>query len=500
MSYIKSLEDRVAYLETQLATRDSMMDLHASTRYVSPTPLAGSSLPRDPVDQIALHSLEGNPFYSSIVTTDGQSLLRSLLAEPMRSVAQSNKPTDHRSLLDQLPGEIRAEFPGQEASARLMEAYFEHCEFFSPVIPSKDDFYAAVASLYAAGGGPTHMAHPAETLARFRSAESYFATAVQIMAQNDTVICTGDLDHLCNLLLIVQYTCFASNLTAAWHFLGMASRLAVELSLHDERAMSGKLDEAQLNERRWLFWALYTSERNLCVILGRPFSIPDEAIETPLPELPEGHTSRALLDPVAWREGMRQRITEWISTAPISPAESSTQLAPSYIFGSILRNKMVLLYYPSPLFPTPSELEIKILAQSAGECIRDYRAAFRDGQLRFFWRTTHNLFRSGVAMAYCVHVQSTRRYAGLNQADMMASVNMCVSILWAMVERYPAGRVYRDAFENLADSLLKSAEDPFSQTRSQNEPPFGYDATILADMDLPQPAVDSLYWGFGVLT
>ncbi|EFQ35670.1 uncharacterized protein GLRG_10814 [Colletotrichum graminicola M1.001] len=42
-----------------------------------------------------------------------------------------------------------------------------------------------------------------------------------------------------------------------------------------------------------MFWAFYTLkrnllDRNLCVIIGRPFTIPDEAIHTPLRELSEG--------------------------------------------------------------------------------------------------------------------------------------------------------------------------------------------------------------------
>ncbi|KAH6687190.1 fungal-specific transcription factor domain-containing protein [Plectosphaerella plurivora] len=514
--------------------------------FLSTTISAGSHLEdslRDPVDQVALHSLENNTFSNSIVSPDGQSLLRSLLAEPIRSVSQSTRRADHRSLLDELPYEARAGFPGPDAATRLIDAYFEHCEFFSPVIPSKADFLSAVTPLFTES---RRSVDATVTLARFRAyivfavavlllnrtdssfpvsrAEGYFAVAVQILAQNSAIICTGDLEHLCNLLLIVQYSCFASNLAAAWQFLGLASRLAVELSLHDERITTGNLSPNLLGQRRWLFWALYTSDRNLCVIIGRPFSIPDEAIQTALPDLPDGNPDRALalhlikhrlfeseiyttlhqkmpsngaaLDIFSWREGMRQRLLEWVHAAPVSSVEKSTQLAPLTIFEGILNINLVMLYYPSPSFPNPSEHDMLILARSAAECIRAYKTTFRDGQLRFFWRTTHNLFRSGVAMAYCVHIQSTHSYAGLNQADMIASVNMCVSILWAMVERYPAGRVYRDAFEVLANSVLKSAET----SAGDMLPSLGQDSAAFADIDLPQTAVDTLYWGFGLLS
>jgi transcription factor-like protein len=549
-SYIKSLEDRVSYLETQIASRE-LIDMNSSPGGFLSAPLTTESHLhhglRDPVNQVALHSLEGNTFANSIVSPDGQSLLRSLLAEPIRSVSQSTRQSDHRSLLDELPYEARAGFPGPDAATRLIDAYFEHCEFFSPVIPSKTDFLAAVAPLLAEArrGLDTTI-----TLARFRAyivfavavlllnrtdssfpmsrAEGYFAVAVQILAQNPAIICTGDLEHLCNLLLIVQYSCFASNLAAAWQFIGLASRLAIELNLHDERINSGDLSPIQLNQRRWLFWALYTSDRNLCVIIGRPFSIPDEAIQTPLPDLPGGSSERApalhlikhrlfeseiyttlhqkkplngaTLDLFSWREGMRQRLIEWVETAPISSAKTSTQLAPLGIFEAILNIGLVMLYYPSPSFPNPSEHDMLILARSAAECIRAYKAAFRDGHLRFFWRTTDNLFRSGVAMAYCVHIQSMHNYPGLVQADMIASVNMCVSILWAMVERYPAGKVYRDAFEVLANSVLKSAETLARGMLQPDVSSLEQDPAAFTDIDLPQAAVDTLYWGFGLLS
>ncbi|TEA20325.1 Positive regulator of purine utilization [Colletotrichum sidae] len=361
-------------------------------------------------------------------------------------------------------------------------------------------------------------------------ADNYFDTATNLLSQKSATLCTGDTEHLCNLLLVAQYCCFASNLSGAWHFLGLASRLAIELSLHDERAIIARNGQGELNQRRWLFWALYTMERNLCVIVGRPFAIPDEAIHTPLPELSEGDTDRAAalhlikhrileseiyatlnqkppangacLDFFAWRESMRRRVIEWLNSAP-APSTPSTQLAPSDIFDAILHGQLVLLYYPSASFPNPSENDVLILAQSASECISNYRRTFRDGQLRFFWRTTHNLFRSGVAMAYCVHLNSVHRYRGLNQADMVASINTCMSILGAMVERYPSGSVYRDAFENLSSSVLKSAgnaaADGLGDLQRQQVSAFSFEPSLLADMALRQTSLDALYWGFGDL-
>ncbi|KAL2851977.1 fungal-specific transcription factor domain-containing protein [Aspergillus pseudoustus] len=188
--------------------------------------------------------------------------------------------------------------------------------------------------------------------------EKYFYAAIRLFANNPETLCTGDIQHLANLIFIVQYCCFASNIPAAWHFLGLAKRLAIELNLHRESKILLSTTEGQLNERRWLFWSLYTFERDLCVILGRPFSFPDQCIETPLPISPPEEQHRALavhllkhrlleseiyttlnekqpsngavLDMVVWRENVQQRLQEWHLAVP--PIQQSTHLTPVDIF------------------------------------------------------------------------------------------------------------------------------------------------------------------------
>ncbi|KAG8167892.1 hypothetical protein KVR01_003581 [Diaporthe batatas] len=540
-SYIQSLEDRVAYLESQLESRGSL-DFQSNSED-SAEPRQGGTSCRDPIELVLSQSLNTDVFYNTIATSNGQSLLRLLLAEPVRSVLQTSRPEDHRAVLDELPSDAQASLPSRDGAKRLIDTYFEHCEFFSPIISSKDVFSSSIAVLCnqqsdpgsSAGSPSTFRAYivfatailllnrtdPAFPIAR---ADSYFASAIRLLAQNPAAICAGD--QLCNLLLVAQYCSFASNLSGAWHFIGLASRLAVELGLHDERALDMRLSQDDVNQRRWLFWGFYTLERNLCVVVGRPFSIPDEAIHTPLPELAEGEDSRAMalhlikhrrleseiyttinqkapangavIDLFAWRDAMRSRVIEWSSSTPTTSA-ASTQLTPTGIFSSFLHIDLVNLYYPSAAFPDPSQNDILIIAQSASESIANYRRAFRDGQLRFFWRTTHNLFKSGVAMAYCVHLNSSNQYPDLNQADMIASVNTCMSVLWAMVERYPPGSVYRDAYELLSNSVLRSGDNVGSlgDFQRQGTSQFAFEPTFWTDISLPQASIDALNWGFG---
>jgi hypothetical protein len=564
---MKSLEDRVAYLETQLMAHGiqdigtARTDLSTPDRIDSPlikhTPpptqdsqARQSALPQDLVEQIAQGSLQRNLFAESVTNRDGLSLLSSLLADPVARTLRSDGASDHHVLLHQLPFEPRASVPPRTAAAKLIDTYFEHCDFFSPIIASKDDFLNTLQPLYDNG---TSSEDKLAVNARFRAfivfgtavlllnrsdpsvpisrAEGYFAVAMRVVSQESHLICTGDLDHLTNLLLIIQHCCFSAKLTAAWHFLGLATRLAVELGLHNERGIPpARLTAEGLDTRRWLFWSTYIFERNLCVIIGRPFSIPDEAIEIPLPAAAENETRRslalhlikcrqlesemyntlnhkcpsngALLDAVAWRNNIHHRLAQWHSTVPTAvDADTTGRFTHPEISSGFFANAMVLLYYPSSLIPTSSPGDLRILAEHAGHSIEAYKHAFRIGRLRFYWRTIHNLFRGGIAVVYCIRAAAAMQtQPGLSPGDMKAMLHSCSAILWGMVERYPAGKAYRDVFDSVVSTVMTDSETHGSFMFGQNaEQRLNFDpmSVDFEGIDLPLSAIDTLSWGFG---
>lgn len=97
--------------------------------------------------------------------------------------------------------------------------------------------------------------------------------------------------------------------------------------------------------------------------------------------------------------------------------------------------------------------DLIILARTATNTIDSYKQTFRNGELRFFWRTVHHLFRSGVVIVYCAQPGLIDLIPGLSQENATASINSCSSLLWGMVKRYPAGQAYRDVVDRLANSV-----------------------------------------------
>ncbi|ETS88171.1 hypothetical protein PFICI_01999 [Pestalotiopsis fici W106-1] len=504
----------------------------------------------DLVGQIAVAAIPSDPFSQTSARSigTGHSLLRSLLIGPLSELPSSEqRSARHHSFVMDLPYEARADWPPKQTVGRLVDVYFEHCDMFSPILQSKDDFLATIEPLCDGTLPMNHdMAHAKfQAFAIFATAifllnridssvpvsrsEAFFANCVQLLSENPGLLCTGDLDHLTNLLLIIQYCFFAAHLTAAWHFIGLATRLAIELDLHISHVRTAHFERVELDRRRWLFWCTYSFERTLCFVVGRPVSISDQSIQAPLPTEVEGDSKRCLAIHLLkgrqiqsdiynaisqkgsfsgihadgksqWRRAMHGRLDEWGSVLP--SYWDTSQLAPAELFNAARLNALVLLYYPSFHFPDLSEQELGDLGRFAMESVHSYPQVFRGGKLRFYWRAVHNLFRSGVAVIYCIYVSRMRPCLVLNADELNASINSCSSVLWGMVERYPSGKPYRDIFEKLADQISNPRHNLSSLTENAATGELtgteGFLDRMYADlqMDIPFALTDVLVNGF----
>ncbi|RBR20915.1 uncharacterized protein FIESC28_05067 [Fusarium coffeatum] len=217
-SYIRNLEDRVAELE--LALRSQGVDTES---------VAGSRTSQDAL-AITPEAIRSNEL----------NLLGLLVPKP--NDIQDSGGSGYHALLD-------------TTALQLAATYFEHSNFFSPVL-DQESFNKVIATLHqhhlTPGEGSSIqkfqlcmvLAIAIRLLNRIDSAvpttasESFFASAVGILTERPQATWQGDLQHLQNLLLIAQYTIFASNLSTAWHMVGLSTRLAIDLDLLNENAPS----------------------------------------------------------------------------------------------------------------------------------------------------------------------------------------------------------------------------------------------------------------------
>jgi hypothetical protein len=490
-SYVKNLEDRVAHLERVLLS-------HGITDYENPStspPVADT--PR----QVPTASATG-------IATMASAGVPQLLVAPLTHVAavgtHPQGPPGTHSLLDELTYEARAAMPSKDASEVLTTAYFEHTEFFSPILDrqkfldmlddptehSPQDNYRTMV-VFAVAGCLLNRKDPSFPISR---SEVYYATALRLLADNPSLSQGSSIEHLCNFTLAIQYSMFQQSLTAAWYLLGHATRMAIELELHlagdNTNAMSSTADE-----RQWIFWAVYSFERILCNVLNRPVGLPDEAITTPLPEVNEedSHRSaaihiikqRQLLSEIhskqlynhqwnnsapdhrSWQLGMRQRLHSWYTSSP--ELKAGSKLIPENFWDGTLTNTLVLLLFPWPHLQSVDAEDIPFLAERASHAIDVYKTSFREGSLRYYWRTLHHLYRAGAALVYCIKQISMCDTGEVSLTDLRAAVNTCCVVLWGMVERHHSGHTYRDMFDSLSSTLDQAkAHVPWSPSL-----PFG---------------------------
>ncbi|KAF5972322.1 positive transcriptional regulator for purine utilization [Fusarium coicis] len=395
--YIKNLEDRVAELELALQNQGI----------------------ESVVSRASQDALESTPETHS---SDNMNLLRLLVPRP--NDVEHPQDSAYHTLLDTIAVPDALKFPPRPTIIQLTATYFEHSNFFSPVLDQKS-FHDTIALL---------LLNRTDSSVSTTASDSFFASAMGMLTERPQATWSGELEHLQNLLLNVQYTIFASNLCAAWHFIGLATRLAIDLDLLNETRLSA---------------STYILETNFCVILNRPRSIPDEGIFTPLPSTGGPESSSPLANHCILFRQLEYEIFHTLNYK--TPANGS-------FFDGALYMTLVSLLSPSHHFPHLSEDELRDLAQYASTSIELYREGFKEGKLRFYWRTTPNLFQSVAALIHCIQ-RLTLQGAAFDVKALKSRVSVCSTVLWGMAERNPPGASYRDRFDEMLATIDEMASD-----------------------------------------
>ncbi|KAI5786228.1 fungal-specific transcription factor domain-containing protein [Pyronema domesticum] len=254
------------------------------------------------------------------------------------------------------------------------------------------------------------------------------------------------LDGLKGVLLLALYSLMRPAAPGVWYVLGAALRLAVDMGLHQENARTEKtLDPVTIDERRRLFWCTYSLDRQVCVYIGRPFGISDDAIKTPFPvdvddefitpsgirPMPPGRKSsrtvslhmfrirqlqseiqqilyqtsevpRRFSNLEAWRHDMEQRLQYWIDTAPKTQGDAGCGYNLSFVDLNYQQTRL-LLNGLCPAVPQPGPQAYQIIADAGSRIIKAYRHLHREKSINYSWLACHNLFMAGKQPFFSLH-------------------------------------------------------------------------------------------------
>lgn len=188
---------------------------------------------------------------------------------------------------------------------------------------------------------------------------------------------------------------------------------------------------------------------------------------------------------------MHERLNDWMRSQPA--VTTDVNIAPVEALGLAFNQAVLLLYRPSSAIPEPDESALLNLAQSATASIQLYRRLHRENKLRLFWQAVHNLFAAGTALLHC-YTHSTVVREQMSLRSLEGTVHSCSTVLWAMVERFPAAKGTRDAFDVIATAALDSfsTEEPSSDAASGGNLLAGSPDIVLRNDHRDGPIQDSL--------
>ncbi|KAF2750165.1 hypothetical protein M011DRAFT_397108, partial [Sporormia fimetaria CBS 119925] len=114
--------------------------------------------------------------------------------------------------------------------------------------------------------------HRADSM--YQDAVGHVSAALQY---KEVVLRPGRISGIQALLFLVQYAMMDPHHFDSWTLIGAASRLLVDLGIHQDPSRSTPISKAKLEVRRRVYWCVYALDRSTSLVQARAFSFSDES-------------------------------------------------------------------------------------------------------------------------------------------------------------------------------------------------------------------------------
>jgi hypothetical protein len=166
------------------------------------------------------------------------------------------------------------------------------------------------------------------------------------------------------------------------------------------------------------------------------------------------------IDLLQWRESMHRQIQTWYDSIPRAAFPSGQEKRVVENFDLTYHRALLYLYHPSPNIPAQDNTAALSLSQAAMHTIQLYRTFFDERRLTIYWQAVENLSFAGLALLYSYSCSVEVRDR-IQVNDLQNLVHTSSSVLWGMVEHFPAFRNKRDLFDSVSSTILAElAADP----------------------------------------
>ncbi|KAH7346719.1 fungal-specific transcription factor domain-containing protein [Rhexocercosporidium sp. MPI-PUGE-AT-0058] len=549
-AYVASLQDRVRWLEEKLATHCPGVDVSSGPRLIQENNLQsgehyGSSIyddtqhtaqaslppavenpqPERLAHEIGLVSVTAGQDLRYVGPSSGYSFAKLLFASIGRR-STSRRQNGHSEAISTVASEAfqvgLASLPSSfENAVQLSQAYWDTVHFQYPILHQST--HAKLMSHVFATESPSPVAAfqvfmvlaISTTILSRRlklplSAEGYCVTA---MGYFDKISIEGSLEGLQCLLLLQVYGMYNPSMGLnLWYLNYQCIASVLDLGLQRDVRAGRNLSFLTQEMRTRIFWVVYSLDRTLATIMGRPIGLRDEACELRLPvdidddgllspfpsprledSLPTSATIAIHLfklsqlnseikyiansisrktpaysypqipDILQWQADVLGRLQQWATEIP-QLNQTQTKLS------EIKYHEVVmLLLRPSPAIPNPSHESLHTCHQSSIAVIRTFDQLYRGDLLVFNWQTLHSIFLATVTMLYCTwSVPSVTR--NTSAETLMMDLKISSNVLSALAEHFVDVSRGRDILDELSSVTVRWMMDSQNQMHGKKAP------------------------------
>ncbi|KAF7718199.1 Positive regulator of purine utilization [Penicillium ucsense] len=426
----------------------------------------------------------------------------------------------------------------KEDAIKLSSNYFSTFHLLYPLLhePSHmqrlERVYAATSS---SGFHPSDAFHVYMVLAIAASdlsrrlrlrlpAEGYYTAAAHYF---EDTCADGSIESLQGQLLLMVYalhnpSCGVNVWGLNYQCLAALIDLGLQRDVRASPAFQISVLEQEMRTR--IFWVIYTFDRALGTMMGRPIGVRDEACELRFPSdssdaqlasgnvggrsvnSPPSHMTysihlfrlarlnseikyimhsvcreppRYAYPPVpdiqVWQRDMVDRLKEWHITIPRSDEmESITRLCECKY-----HEMMVLLLRASPAIPEPSEISLTQCFRHATSLVRGLGALYIQDSLLYSRFVVHSTFLSILLILHCLW-KIPRLASQVQISDVIADTGVAISLLSGVGEHWAEATRARDCVQELSSATIQrllKLHAPTLPSRMEQSPPATGPAT-----------------------
>ncbi|KAI1279274.1 fungal-specific transcription factor domain-containing protein [Xylaria sp. FL0933] len=329
------------------------------------------------------------------------------------------------------------------------------------------------------------------------SGERYYMTALQYF---EKIQMESSIQGLQCILLLLIFTMQSSTIRLdVWCLNYQCIASVLDLGLQRAVTTSSGISKLDQEMRTRIFWVVYTLDRTIATMMGRPIGLRDEACDFRMPsdladaDIENEVTSRpdlnapthmtyaihlfqlakinseikyvansvnsdapnyaypGIIDINAWQKDVLARLDQWAAAVP---AARNTDEYSRTILLLRYHSVRMLLLRPSPNIPRPDQHALRHCYSSAEESIHLYKELYKKNLLVHNWITFHSTVLSTITMFYCI-LSVPSIATTLEVEDFMSNVRAGLNVLSAVGEHYSGAKRSRDILDELAGPISR---------------------------------------------